>query len=171
MSCLCIEKYKFDLSVSSKGRDCKSIIIDDISTWIGEGNKPETIKVKVYIPSQDSTYVFNMSTSKKNLLTSKELMGTSEAICLPDDIYCFTLLDHCGFDEMLIQRAFLCSLNCKISEVISSSDTEEEEANAFKLKRKLDKVNIALEGGLIEESTVVLDNLREEIKSLTCESC
>lgn len=170
MSCLCIKKYGFDLDVSWKGRGCDSIIIEDMSTWIGEGNKPDTIKVKMYIPSQEYSKVFEIKTDTKNIISSKEVMG-SEGVCLPDDIYCFTLLDHCGFDEMVIQKAYLCSITCKVKELIASSDTDEEYISASSIYNNIKRVEIALEKGLIEESTKFLDNLRDKIKSLTCESC
>jgi len=170
MSCACIKHSGFDIHIDH--RDCKTIILDDQSDWTGPLplHKPEELEVKVSIQSQGITdKTVWIKTDKRNVLTSVDLFGTSEPVCLPNDIYCFEVF-NCGV-SIKISRAYLCDLDCKIEELIAKSKTPKEEQEYFKLRNRLKTVHSLVKRGLTMQGQDYLDELKRDIKDKNCESC
>lgn len=167
MSCKCIKEDGFFLDISFT--DCQTLVIDEVSTWVDGDIKPDEIKVKVYSSSQNKETVIDLFTNNRNVFTSVELFGSVEPFCLPDDIYCFTLLEPygCGY-EITIARLYCCNLQCTIDEMISSKDKEKE---GLKLNNQLKAIRSMVESGSSDKAQEALNDLREQIKMLDCDNC
>ena len=123
-NCSCIKNH-YDADISF--RDCKTMVYEDQSDWMeGEAyeGKPSTYEVRVYVPTKKKEYTLVLDPSKRNLITSVELFGTSEPVCLPTDIYCFKT-ESCG-KNYSINRAFVCGAECRLQELTSKANTEDD---------------------------------------------
>ena len=94
MACSCIKNH-YSIHISSE--DCKKLIYQDESDWMaGEGfNIPETYPVTISIPSRSKEVTIDVKTKGRTVITSVDLFGSSDLMCLPDDIYCFST-ESCG---------------------------------------------------------------------------
>lgn len=169
MSCACIKKV-YDIHLSHK--DCKTLVYEDQSDWMsGEAYeyRPSTQEVRVYIPSKKKEYTITVDPSKRNYITSVELFGTSEPICLPDDIYCFKVFS-CG-DDYQINRALTCRAECKIDELVSKAKTELDFSEVGFLRNMVYSVKVNASLGKPEAAMEILQIVNKKLKHLTCASC
>lgn len=165
-NCACIKKH-FDLYVDST--DCKHMTIDDLSMWMSSTgfNIPEPFEVTVTSPSFRISKTIVVDSSKRNVFSSKDILGTTEEECLSDGIYCFNT-ESCGV-SYTINRAYLCNSRCQIDTIISSSNgeliSELEELEFYyksvEINTKLGKLNIA---------TDMFKVLQNKLERLGCDS-
>lgn len=169
MGCTCIKKV-YDVHLSYK--DCKTLVYEDQSDWMsGEAYeyRPSTQVVEVYIPSKKKEYVINIDPSKRNYITSVELFGTSEPVCLPDDIYCFKTFS-CG-EYYQINRALTCRAECKIDELVSKAKTKEDYSEILFLRNMIQSVKVNASLGKSESAMEILQIVNKKLKHLTCANC
>lgn len=170
MSCSCIKNRDYDAHISFK--DCKTMVYEDQSTWMsGEAyeNRPLLYEVRVYIPSRKKEYILDLDPSKRNYITSVELFGTSEPVCLPDDIYCFST-NSCGVDYQ-INRAFVCRTECKIDELTNQAKTKDDHSEVILLRNIVHQVKTAARQGRPELAKELLEVVNKKLKHILCSSC
>lgn len=170
MSCSCIKNRDYDVHLSFK--DCKTMVYEDQSDWMsGESyeDRPSLYEVRVYIPSRKKEYTLNLDPSKRNYITSVELFGTSEPICLPDDIYCFSTVS-CGVEHK-INRAFVCRTECKIDELTNKAKSKDEHSEVGFFRNIVHSVKVAARHGRPELAKELLEVLSKKLKHLLCASC
>lgn len=164
-NCACIKKY-FDLFVDST--DCKHIVIEDQSMWMSSTgfNIPEPFTITVTEASFNKSFDVTIDPSKRNVLSSKEVLGTIEEECIADGIYCFKT-NSCGVNYT-INRAYLCNTRCQIDTLISQSagnmisDLEELEYfyKSVEINTKLGKLKVA---------TDMFQVLQNKLEKLGCD--
>lgn len=172
MSCACIKKREFDLYVSHKG--CETLVIEDQSNWMTDKGyvKPKTYDVTIKIPSRNYEQVFTLKTDGRNYLTSRELFGSSELQCLPDDIYCFSV-ESCGYD-LIINRAYLCGLEVKLNELIykfAETMTQEQRKVIVDTSLQLDSVKLNAQMGNVEIAQRLFKKVKDKLKEYHCDNC
>lgn len=169
MPCSCIKEYGYNVRLSY--RDCRHLVYTDMSNWQDAATYdiPDTYEVKVSVPSRNVENTFPVTTNRNNLISSNELFGTNEKLCLPDDIYCFSCFT-CG-NEHIINRAFLCNCHSRIDELVARAKTQEdyEQANMFRSMAESIDVNVRM--GNIETARELLKVLKKKLKHLTCVNC
>ena len=138
--CACIKKevQAFDFSINTY--DCKTIIATDLTNWMdGDGYQiPENYTVTVTLPNQAKVDVsFKGGSTTK--ISSKDLSGHE---CLLDGIYCFRT-ESCGYNYSR-SKAVVCTLRCKLDNLISKSDDYEE---ITKLSNMIDLIEVDAEMG------------------------
>jgi len=169
MNCSCIKKY-YDAHISFK--DCKTLVYEDQSDWMkGEmyESRPSSYEVRVYLPTKKKEYTITLDPTKRNFITSVELFGTSEPVCLPTDIYCFTV-ESCGL-EYKINRAFLCNTECKIQDLTIKAKTEEDYKDLTFIRNLIDQVKVSAKFGRTEIASQLLQKVEKKLKHLRCGSC
>lgn len=168
MACSCI-KGNYDAHVTNT--DCKHLIYEDQSLWMDEigYTKPETYPLTIHIPSRGSQSTLLVYTDKRNSLTSKELFGSTDVLCLPDDIYCFTV-QSCGV-SYTISRAFLCNCLMRIDELVSRAESDDEIKEAKDFKSMAEAVEISVKMGKVEQAREMLTKLKKKLKQKNCTNC
>ena len=168
MNCACIQNH-FDLSV--RYLDCKTIVIEDHSKWITDTgyDVPEVYDLIVTIPSRASEITIQIQTGKRNTFSTVDFFGTTESLCFPDEIYCFST-ESCGI-KYTISRAFLCTLECRITSLISMAQTDEDFHNVLSLQTMLDGIRINAELGKVETARDLYNLLKSKVEHLDCGHC
>lgn len=168
MSCACIQNF-FDLSVGHL--DCKSIVIEDHSKWISDAGYgvPEILDLTVSVPSRASEITIQILTGKRNTFTTVDFFGTTESLCFPDEIYCFTA-ESCGI-KYTISRAFLCTLECRVTSLIASAKTDEDFHQILSLQTMLDGIKVNAELGKVETARDLYNLLKRKVEHLDCGNC
>lgn len=171
-TCACIKKREFDISVSHKG--CEFLVLEDQSTWVsGQGfDKPDTYDVTIKIPSRGVEVVLPVKTEGKTILTSRELFGSMDVKCLPDDIYCFSV-NSCGY-TLNINRAYLCSVEVRLNELIykfAETMTEDQRKTILDLKLQIQSIKINAEKGNLDTAKRLFKIVKDKLKSYHCDNC
>lgn len=169
MSCSCIKK-NYDVHISFK--DCKTMVYEDQSDWMsGEAyeDRPSLYEVRVYVPSRKKEYILDLDPSKRNYITSVELFGTSEPVCLPDDIYCFSTTS-CGVDYQ-INRAFVCRTECKIDELTTKAKSRDDHDEVIFFRNIVHSVKTSARQGRPELAKELLEVVNKKLQHLLCSSC
>lgn len=172
MSCACIKKREFDISVSHKG--CQYLVLEDQSTWVHDFgyDKPRTYEVRVNVPSRNVDVVLELNTDGKNYITSKDLFGSVDLKCLPDDIYCFTVMS-CGY-KLNINRAYLCTVETKLNELIAKyaeTMTVKERKIILDLTLQIESIKINAEQGNVKITKRLFKKVKAKLKDHHCENC
>jgi len=168
MACSCIQNH-FDLSVGHL--DCKTIVIEDHSKWIGDSGyaKPDFMEVEVDVPSRNAKVKLQLHTGKRNSFSTVDFFGTTESLCFPDEIYCFTT-ESCGI-KYTISRAFLCTLECRITSLIAAAKTDEDFAKILTFQTMLDGIYVNAELGKVETARDLYNLLKKKVDHLDCAGC
>lgn len=168
MACSCIQNL-FNLSVSHL--DCKTVVIEDQSKWIGGTGyeKPDLMDVVVSVPSRATDITIQIETGKRNTFDTVSFFGTEEQLCFPDEIYCFTT-ESCGI-SYTISRAYLCTLECQITSLIAAAKTPEEFTEILQLQTMLDGIYINAELGKVETARSLYNLLKSKVDHLNCGGC
>lgn len=171
-TCACIKKREFDILVSHKG--CEFLVLEDQSTWVGgEGySKPDAYDVTIKIPSRGVEKVLSIKTEGKTFLTSRELFGSKDLKCLPDDIYCFST-KSCGY-TLNINRAYLCTVETRLNELIykyAETMTEDQRKIILDLKLQIQSIKINAEQGNLDTAKRLFKIVKDKLKSYHCDNC
>ena len=167
-TCACIKKREFDILVSHKG--CEFLILEDQSTWVGD--KPSTYDVTLKIGSRGTEVTIPIKTEGKTVLTSKELYGSRDQKCLPDDIYCFTTIS-CGY-TLSINRAYLCNMEVSLNDLIATfaeTMSEKERKIILDLKLQIASIKINAEKGNMENAKRLFKIVKDKLKLYHCDNC
>ena len=166
MACACIRKAGFDLDVAY--HDCKSIVLVDMSQWVGaEGYAiPDKYPVAVLFPNGVSATVL-VNTGAKTLITSQQLLGTTEPHCIPDGLICFKT-SSCGM-EQTINRAYLCNTQCQIDTIRSRGRREEDFKESAEFQEMLDAIQINVSRGKVKQAEDLLTLLRKRMEKYNCD--
>lgn len=172
MSCACIKKREFDISVLHKG--CEILVLEDQSTWVGDFgyDKPDTYDVLVTIPSRDVEVTLSLKTNAKNFITSKDLFGSDITKCLPDDIYCFSVVS-CGY-KLNINRAYLCTVELKLNELVAKyaeTMTEDQRKTILDLTLQIQSIKLNAEQGNVEIAKRLFKKVKDKLKNYHCDNC
>jgi len=169
MKCSCIKNYGYDAEVGY--RDCRHLTYDDLSDWMNESGYtvPETYPVVIKIPSVGSQALVVVYTNKKNVLTTKELLGTKEKQCLPDDIYCF-ITESCG-KKFTISRAVVCNCQTRVDVLAARAESQEEIERAKDFNSMLNAVKVAARIGKVQLASEMLTKLKKKLKHIDCDNC
>lgn len=165
--CSCIAEGGFNLKVSWS--DCYTVIIEDISIWEDNGDKPDSYLVDVEVSGIKKN--LEISTLKASVFTSVDLFNSPKPVCLKDSLLCFTLCEgvNCGF-VTTINRLYTCQLANKIDIGIASA-SKEEDKDFISAKNKLKAVESLAKIGRIKAANSSLNNLKEEVNQLNCDNC
>lgn len=172
MSCACIKKREFDISVSNRG--CDVLVFEDQSNWVADAgfNKPDTYKVVIEIPSRGMSKELDIKTSGKNFITSVDLYGTIDRENLADEIYCISTVS-CGYD-LKINRASLANLELKVNELIAKYALHMEDAQSRLLMDfilQLESIKINAEQGNHNLAIKLFSKLKKTLKNYHCDNC
>lgn len=168
MACGCIKKI-FDLYVTYT--DCKHIVLEDQSVWMGGAGyeKPEFIEVTIRSESRGTEITKDLYLNKRNIYSSIDLFYSTEKKCLLDDIYCFSVIS-CE-NTYKVSRAYLCNTLCKIDQLVSRAKTTADYDQITLLKRMAEGVEINTRIGKIEAAKELLKDLTKKLDHLTCGHC
>lgn len=168
MSCACIQNH-FDLSVDHL--DCKTIVIEDHSKWITDTgySVPEVMDIVVDVPSRGNKVTLQIHTGKRNTFSTVDFFGTGESLCFPDEIYCFSTTS-CGI-QYTISRAFLCTMECRITSLIASAKSDEDFKNLIVLQTMADGIRVNAELGKVETARDLYGLLKRKVEHLDCGNC
>jgi hypothetical protein len=168
MACACIQN-NFDLTVDHL--DCRTLVIEDHSKWIsGAGyDKPETIDLIVSVPSRATERLLTIQTGRRTTVTTVGLFGTLEPQCFPDEVYCFSA-ESCGIKYSL-SRGVLCTMECKITSLISKAKTDEDFRDLLRFQTMLDGIYVNAELGKVETASELYKLLKRQIEHLDCGTC
>lgn len=172
MSCACIQKREFDISVTHKG--CEYLVLEDQSMWVEKlgYDKPNTYDVLIKIPSRNVEVIVPINVKGKTFLTSVELFGSKNVTCLPDDIYCMTTTT-CGYD-LTINRAYLCSLDVKLNELVAKFATtmnQEQRTMITDIRLEIAAIRINAEKGNINLANSLFKIVKDKLKKYHCDDC
>lgn len=173
MSCACIKKREFDLYVTHKG--CETLVIEDRSTWMEEKGyvaRPPSYDVTLQIPSRDFEKVLTINTNARNYFTSKELFGSDNLQCLPDDIYCFST-QSCGYG-LHINRAYVCDAEVKLDELVykfAETMSKEERKVILDLTLQIESIKLNAEKGNVKIAQRLFQKVKQKLKEYHCDNC
>lgn len=165
--CSCI-KNVYDIHIGHRG--CRKIVYQDMSVWMsGDGYEvPESYDVEVLVPGRSDFSTLTVKTGINNIITTKELFEYEEEICLEDGIYCFKT-NSCGV-QYEINRAYLCTLECKLQQLIAKAKTNEDFKEIIDIRHYLDAIKINARLGKPEKAKDFFKIVDSKLKHLTC-SC
>lgn len=167
--CACIKK-DFNLYVGSQ--DCLTMELEDQSVWMDSSgfSSPTTYDIGVISVENGVDTTITIDANKRNLLTTKELRGTSENLCISDGFFCFTA-DSCGV-KYTINRAFLCNTRCRIDTYVSRINLDKYNLNDVEeLNLLYDSIEINTKIGKLEVAKNSFKILQKKLEKLGCAHC
>lgn len=164
--CGCLRKKGFDLQLGF--RDCKTILLTDISKWIeGPGYAlPESITVSVQIPYNGNSIEVVIPRGGTRVLTAKELLNSSEEQCLPDGVYCIST-ESCGTFHQ-INRAFLCSTQCQVDTIRAAGTKVDDFRDTARFQEMIDGIRINAEQGKSDKAGRLIQLLKQQLEKFNC---
>lgn len=167
--CACIKK-DFNLYVGSQ--DCRTMELEDQSVWMDSSGFSAPTEYELDIKSVENGIdtTLTIDANKRNLLTTKELRGTTENFCINDGFFCFSALS-CGV-KYTINRAFLCNTRCRIDTYVSKITLNRSNLNDIEeLNLLYDSVEINTKLGRLETAKDTFKILQKKLEKLGCAQC
>lgn len=160
-NCSCIKKDAQGFDFELKTYDCKALIITDLSDWMeGDGYIiPKEYTVNITLPNQSKKEVTFLGNSTTKVY-SKDLLGSE---CLFDGIYCFSTFS-CGHNYERV-KAVVCTLRCKLDDLISKSDDYNE---INRLDNLITSVEVSAELGLEQQAKKLFTVAKKELDKHSC---
>jgi len=159
--CSCIKKeaQAFDFVLTTY--DCKSLIITDLTNWmINDGYViPDRFDVAIVLPNQSKVSVHFMGNTTTKI-NAQDLVGSE---CLPDGIYCFNTFS-CGYNYQRV-KAVVCTLRCKLDDLISKSDDHEE---INRLDNLITSIEVSAELGMEQQAKDLFKVATKELDKHSC---
>lgn len=167
MSCSCL---KNDLNFYIDYTNCRTLLLEDQSIWMeGDGFKDgEKLNVSIMALSLGKSFDIVLDVGKRNAYDSEDVIGI-EDVCIPDDIFCFTV-ENCG-KVYSINRAYLCNTFCKIEQLKAKAKTQEERNQYRELETIADQIIVNSEFGKANAASELLHLLNKKLKHVKCGSC
>jgi len=126
--------------------------------------KSYDLKIKSSVRGVENT--IPLLVNRRNILTSKELFGTSKEQCIRDEVFCFST-KICGI-YYEINRAYLANANCKIDHLSSIAQDEIDEDNVAELRSLVDQVEIQARIGRSGEARETYRILKGKLRNYEC---
>ncbi len=161
--CGCIRKYGFDLDLGF--RDCKTLLLSDVTTWVG-GGPPDYIEVDIALPYRDATVKVRIPTGGTVALTSVDLLGSEAPQCLPDGIFCISV-SACGVKHQ-INRAFLCSIQCQVDTIRAAGNRTEDFVDTARFQEMIEGITINAQQGKADKAGRLIQLLKQQLERFNC---
>jgi hypothetical protein len=159
--CSCIKKeaQAFDFVLNTY--DCKALVITDLSNWMtGDSYTiPDKFDVTITLPNQSRVDVLFAGNSTTKIYSR----GLTNTECLPDGIYCFSTYS-CGYNYERV-KAVVCTLRCKLDDLISKSDDYEE---ITRLENLISSIEVSAELGLEQQAKELFKIADKELSKHSC---
>lgn len=148
--------------------DRKHITITDRSDWMGN-EKPEKYIIKITNKTHNISNEIEILANGTNVLSSIELFGTKDKVCLQDGFYCIDCVS-CG-NKYKINRVYLANTECMIDHLFIKANTEEKLVKIEDLYQDLKMVRINTDLGRMETAQMVFRTLTKKLNALGCNEC
>ena len=164
-SCKCL-KNSFNLLIGST--DSKHMLITDASEWQGD-SKPEKYRISITNTLHGIRSEIDILASGTNVLSTKELFGTDEKVCIQDSFYCFECVS-CG-KEYKINRVYLANTQCILDHLYVKANTDEEKKVVEDMYQDLKMVMLNTQIGRLKTAQEIYTTLNKKINTIGCNEC
>lgn len=165
MSCPCLKK---DCNLLMGHTDRKHMTLSDASEWMGN-IKPDKFKITITNTLHNISNEIEILASGTNVLSSIELFGTKEKVCLQDGFYCFKVFS-CG-NTYTLNRVYIANTECMIDKLFIKKKTKEESERIDDYYNDLKMVIINTELGRLETAQMVYTTLVKKLNAIGCNEC
>lgn len=165
MSCPCLKK---DCNLIMGHTDRKHMLLTDASEWMG-GEKPEKFIISITNLLHNKTSEVEILANGTNVLSSIELFGTTEKVCLQDGFYCIKVFS-CRHTA-IINRVYLANTTCMIDKLFVKANTAEAREIVEDLYTDLKMVTINTEIGRLDTAQRVFTTLTRKLNAIGCDEC
>lgn len=148
--------------------DRKHITITDNSEWMNN-DKPVTYKIKVTNLTHNLSNEVTILATGTNVLSSIELFGTQEKVCLQDGFYCISCVS-CGRDYK-INRVYVANTECMLDHLFIKAKTKEDFEKVNDMYQDLKMVIINADLGRMETAQKVFRTLTKKLNTIGCNEC
>ena len=148
--------------------DRKHITITDASEWM-DNEKPISYTIKITNTTHNLSNEIEILAKGTNVLSTIELFGTKEKMCLQDGFYCIECVS-CGRDYK-INRVFVANTECMIDHLFIKVVTKEDLDMVNDLYQDLKMVIINSELGRMETAQKVFRTLTKKLNAIGCKEC
>lgn len=159
-------RNSFKILVGSTDR--KHMTITDASEWM-EDLKPDNFEITITDVAHEITGTIEILAKGTNILSSKELFGTKDKICLQDGFYCLKC-ESCG-KKYTINRVFLANTECMIDHLFVKANDSEEIQKVNDLYNDLKMIQINTEIGRLNTAEKIYKSLQKKLNTLGCNEC
>lgn len=160
-NCSCIKKEAQGFDFVLNTYDCKALVVTDLTNWMKDDGYiiPDRFDVAIVLPNQSKVNVEFIGNSTTKIY-AKDLVGSE---CLPDGIYCFSTFS-CGYNYERV-KAVVCTLRCKLDDLISKSDDYDE---INKLDNLITSIEVSAELGLEQQAKDLFKIADKELSKHSC---
>lgn len=164
-NCKCL-KNSFNLIIGSS--DSKHMLITDASEWMGN-EKPEKYKISITNTLHGITSEIEILASGTNVLSTKELFGTEEKLCIQDAFYCFEVF-NCG-KPYKINRVYVANTECILDHLFIKANTQGEKDVVNDMYQDLKMIKLNTQIGRLKTAQEVYITLKKKINTIGCNEC
>ncbi len=147
------------------------MLVTDASEWMAN-EKPQTFTVKVTNKLHNISSEVEILATGTNVLSSIELFGTQDKVCLKDGFYCFEVSasgSGCG-KSYKTNRVFLANATCTVDHFYVKA-SKDEKIFAEELYQDLKMIDVNTKIGRLKEASSIYQTLLNKIKTIGCHEC
>lgn len=168
MSSDCQKCLKKNFQLIFGHTDRKHITITDSSDWMNN-DKPEKYTIKITNTTHNLSNEISILATGTNVLSTIELFGTKEKLCLQDGFYCIECIS-CGRGYK-INRVFVANTECMIDHLFIKAVTKEDLDMVNDFYQDLKMVIINADLGRMETAKKVFMTLTKKLNTIGCNEC
>lgn len=144
------------------------MLLTDASEWVG-GIKPERFEITITNLLHNISNNVEILATGTNVLSSIELFGTTEKVCLQDGFYCIKVLS-CGH-QYTINRVYLANTECMIDKLYVKATTKEQKEEVEEYYTDLKLVSVNTEIGRLDTAQKIFTTLTLKLNAIGCNEC